>query len=55
MSVVSILEKYSQVLLLHDQSYDDINGLVQERHNSSVLAMDLHLTWTNPSILFTLQ
>ena len=27
-----------------------INGLVQERHNSSVLAMELHLSCSNPSI-----
>ena len=26
-----------------------INGLVQERRNSSVLAMELHLSYTNPS------
>ena len=28
-----------------------IDGLVQERHNSSALAMELHLSCTNPSIL----
>ena len=28
----------------------DINGLVQERGNSSALAMDLHLSCSNPSI-----
>ena len=27
-----------------------INGLVQERHNSSALAMELHLSCINPSI-----
>ena len=27
-----------------------IDGLVQERCNSSSLAMELHLSWTNPSI-----
>ena len=25
-----------------------INGLVQERHNSSALAMELRLSYTNP-------
>ena len=29
-----------------------IDGLVQERHNSSVLAMELHLSRTNLSILY---
>ena len=28
-----------------------IDGLVQERRNSSVLAMELRLSWTNPSKL----
>ena len=27
-----------------------INGLVQERHNSSALVMELHLSCTNPLI-----
>ena len=27
-----------------------INVLVQERRNSSALAMELRLSWTNPSI-----
>ena len=32
-------------------NYDDnIYGLMQERHNSSALAMELRLSWTNPSI-----
>ena len=30
--------------------YDFINELVQERRNSSALAMDLHLPCTNPSL-----
>ena len=29
---------------------DDIEGLVQERRNSSALAMELRLSSTNPSI-----
>ena len=29
---------------------NDIDGLVQERRNSSALAMELHLSCTNPSI-----
>ena len=28
----------------------DIDGLVQERRNSSALAMELRLSYTNPSI-----
>ena len=27
-----------------------IDGLEQERHNSSALAMELHISYTNPSI-----
>ena len=30
--------------------YQYIDGLVQERHNSSALAMELRLSCTNPSI-----
>ena len=30
--------------------YNYFDGLVQERHNSSALAMELHLSCTNPSI-----
>ena len=29
-----------------------VDGLVQERRNSSALAMDLHLSCTNPSKCF---
>ena len=32
------------------QYFPVINGLVQERCNSSVLAMELRLSWTNPLI-----
>ena len=32
-------------------SGDHFNGLVQERRNSSALALELHLSCTNPSIL----
>ena len=31
-------------------SHDDINGLVQERHNSIANALELCLSWPNPSI-----
>ena len=31
--------------------HDDINGLVQERRNSSALAIELRLSCINPSIL----
>ena len=30
--------------------YVDVDGLVQERHNSSVIAMEIRLSCTNPSI-----
>ena len=33
----------------HVQTWDDIDGLVQERRNSSALAMELRLSCTNPS------
>ena len=32
---------------------DNIDGLVQERRNSSALAMELRLSCTNPSIYVT--
>ena len=35
---------------MHSANYN-IDGLVQERHNSSALAMELCLSCTNPSIL----
>ena len=31
------------------KNMDEINGLVQERHNSSALAMELCLSYANPS------
>ena len=39
---------------VHNISSPDLyfNGLVQERCNSSVLAMELRLSYTKPSILF---
>ena len=36
-----------------DNTY--VDGLVQERRNSSVLAMELHLSCINPSMLDTLH
>ena len=33
-----------------DSESNDVDGLVQERHNSSALAMELHLSGTNPLI-----
>ena len=39
---------YSQHIAIQHKPY--IDGLVQERHNSSALAMELHLSCTNPSI-----
>ena len=36
--------------MLLDSSYLHIDGLVQERRNSSALAMELRLSCTNPSI-----
>ena len=44
---------YSRITLLHNRSFmqlssdKDIDGLVQERRNSSVLAMELHLFYTH--------
>ena len=36
--------------LVFTQFYAYIDGLVQERRNSSALAMELHLSCTDPSI-----
>ena len=33
-------------------SYDYLDGLEQERRNSSALAMELRLSWTKPSIFY---
>ena len=33
-----------------DTDLNDIDGLVQERYNSSALAMELHLSCTNPLV-----
>ena len=40
------------LVTVHIDSYGiaHINGLVQERRNSSALAMELRLSYTNPSI-----
>ena len=35
------------------QTDDDIDGLVQERRNSSALAVEFNLSCTNPSTWFT--
>ena len=43
-------EEIAVLLLLCTVSY--IDGLVQERHNSSTLAMKIRLSCTNPSIYF---
>ena len=55
-SVVRILEKINQVIRpLHcmcnstGKSRPYIDGLVQERHDFSALAVELHLSCTNPS------
>ena len=45
-SAVTILTLRHDNFELPDQQ---IYGLVQERHNSSALAMELHLSCTNPS------
>ena len=34
---------------IHTQSIIQIDGIVQERRNSSALAMELRLSWTYPS------
>ena len=38
--------------VLLEESETHFSGLVQERHNSSALAVELHLSCTNPSIWF---
>ena len=38
---------------LDETWWDHIDGLVQERRNSSALAMELRLSCTNPSISWT--
>ena len=39
----------------YDHEDDHIDGLMQERRNSSALAMELHLSCTNPSIYARFQ
>ena len=46
---------YSSSLLHWHWGNHHINGLVQERCNSSALALELHLSCTNPSILLQCQ
>ena len=41
---------YDMIYMIWYEIWYDIDGLVQERRNSSVLAMELHLSCTNPSI-----
>ena len=36
-----------------ESHHNDVDGLVQERRKSSVLAMELRLFCTNPSIVIT--
>ena len=45
--ILNLLESFMMII---DVSYFD--GLVQERRNSSVLAMELRLSATNPSISY---
>ena len=37
---------------MDEHKKNNINGLVQERHNSSALAMELRLSCTNTTICF---
>ena len=37
-------------IINYDNSLLDVDGLVQERRNSSALAMELRLSCTNPSM-----
>ena len=46
---ISMTTRQYMAFVLHTSSY--IHGLVRERRNSSALAMELHLSCTNPSIL----
>ena len=43
----ALTEQFSSVATM-----DQIDGLVQERRNSSVLGMELHLSCTNPPIWY---
>ena len=41
--------------MLSSEHNSHVDGLVQERRNSSALAMELHLSCTNPSMWITVQ
>ena len=43
---------YTEIVIFPGHDGNNFDGLVQERRNSSALAMELHLSCTNPSILF---
>ena len=40
---------------IHQQPHHHFDGLVQERRNSSALALELRLSCTNPLILYSLH
>ena len=42
-------------LSIRSESCDNIDGLMQERHNSIAHALEFHLSCTNPSIFNTLR
>ena len=44
-----IIRMYGMYVISKEISWNDIEGLVQERRNSSALAMELRLSCTNPS------
>ena len=49
--MVSFMSLSLVIDLSHHRAVGHIDGLVQERCNSNALAMELHLSCTNPSIL----
>ena len=48
---VSRMRKKNKIFLMLLKTIQHIDGLMQERCNSSALAMELHLSCNNPSIL----
>ena len=49
----SLVATFGNMVGFHHQKSENIDGLVQKRRNSSVLAMELRFFCTNPSIYAT--
>ena len=49
-SLSELVSLYMHALTTYTELHYYIDALVQERHNSSALAMELHLSCINPSI-----